>query len=122
MPPAPCPQSFVALGTVCEGGGKDRKRRGEANRSAQPLEGGSRDQLPRVRREPARERGQREEDEAEEQDAAATEQVGETAAEQEEATEGEDVGVDDPGQARLGEVERRADRRQRHVDDRRVED
>ena len=72
--------------------------------------------------EPARQRGEREEDEAEEQDAPAAEQVGETAAEKEEATEGEDVGVDDPGQARLAEVERRADRRQRHVDDRRIED
>jgi hypothetical protein len=49
------------------------------------------------------------------------EEVAEPAAEQEEAAEGKDVGVDDPGQAALAEVERVADRRQGDVDDRGVE-
>ena len=56
------------------------------------------------------------------EDFAPAEQVGRAAAEQEEAAEGEDVGVDDPGQVLLGEVERVADRRQGDVDDRGVED
>ena len=77
---------------------------------------------PGVGREPARQRGEREEDQAEHEDAPAPEQVGQPPAQQQEAAEGEDVGVDDPGQVALGEVERFADRRQRHVDDRGVED
>ena len=52
----------------------------------------------------------------------AAEQVGEPPAEQQEAAEGEHVGVDDPGEVVLGEVEGGADRRQRDVDDRGVED
>src|ERR1700753_1431060 len=44
------------------------------------------------------------------------------ATEEEEAAEGEHVGVDHPRQAALGEVQGVADRRQRHVDDRSVED
>ena len=49
------------------------------------------------------------------------EQVGHAPAQQQEAAEGQHVGVDDPGQVLLGEVEVLADRRQRDVDDRRVE-
>ena len=62
-----------------------------------------------------------EEDEADGEDAAAAEQVGHAPAEQQEAAEDERVGVDDPGQVLLGEVEVAADRRQRDVDDRGVE-
>ena len=54
--------------------------------------------------------------------APAAEEVGEAPAEQQEAAEGERVGVDDPRQVVLVEVERAADRRQRHVHDRGVED
>ena len=56
------------------------------------------------------------------EDAAAAEQVGEPAAEQQEPAEGEHVGVDDPGEVVLGEVECGADRRQGDVHDRGVED
>ena len=72
--------------------------------------------------EAAGERGEREQDQAADEHAPAPEQVGEPAAEQQEAAEGEHVGVDDPGEVVLGEVERVADRRQRDVDDRGVED
>ena len=119
---APDPQRFVALGAVAEGGGDDRERGGGEDRGAEPLDGAGGDQLPGVGRQAAGQRGEREEHQAEHEDAAAAEQVGEPAAEQQEAAEGEHVGVDHPGQAALGEVERFADRRQGDVDDRGVED
>ena len=50
------------------------------------------------------------------------EEVAQPAAEQEEAAEGEQVGVDDPGERRLGEAEILADRRQGDAHDRHVED
>ena len=50
------------------------------------------------------------------------EDVAEPAAEQEETAEGQQVGVHDPGERGLGEAEVLADRRQRHSDDRHVED
>ena len=48
-------------------------------------------------------------------------EVAEAAAQEEEAAAGEQVGVDDPDQRRLAEAEVGADRRQRDVDDRHVE-
>ena len=54
--------------------------------------------------EAAGQRGEREEDQAGHEEAPPAEQVGEPPAEQEEAAEGEDVGVHHPGQAALGEV------------------
>ena len=50
------------------------------------------------------------------------EQVGRTAAEQQQAAERQPVGGDDPLQVRLGEVELLPDSRQRDVDDREVGD
>src|SRR5439155_12129738 len=55
------------------------------------------------------------------EDAAPAEQVGRAAAEQQEAAERDDVGVDDPGEVLLGEVEALPDAGQSDVDDRRVE-
>ena len=72
-------------------------------------------------RPPSEGRG-REEDQAGHEQAPPAEQVGQPAAEQEEAAEGQRVGVDDPGQVVLAEVQRAADRGQRDVDDRGVED
>ena len=72
--------------------------------------------------EAAEERGDAEQDQAGHEHAPPAEQVGEAAAEQQEAAEGQRVGVDDPGQVVLGEVEGAADRRQRDVHDRGVED
>jgi hypothetical protein len=53
---------------------------------------------------------------------AAAEQVGHPAAQEQEATVGEDVAVDHPLQALLAEAEIVLDRRQRDVQDRGVED
>ena len=72
--------------------------------------------------QPARERRDGEDGEAGEEQAAAAEQVAETTGEQQQAAEGDQVGVDDPREARLGEAEVALDRGQRHVHDRRVED
>ena len=73
-------------------------------------------------REAAGQRGGGEEDEAGHEHAPAAEQVGQAPAQQQEAAEGERVGVDDPGEVLLGEVEVAAHRGQGDVDDRRVED
>ena len=62
-----------------------------------------------------------EEDDADHEHAPVAVQVAEPAAEQEEAAAGQQVGVDDPDQRRLGEAEVGADRGQRDVDDRHVE-
>ena len=51
-----------------------------------------------------------------------SEEIAEPPAEQQKAAEGEQIGIDDPGEGRLGEVQVLPDRRQRHVHDRRVED
>src|SRR5439155_3031832 len=56
------------------------------------------------------------------EDALLAEQVRGAPAEEKEAGEGDRVGVDDPGQVLLAEVERRANRRQRDVHDGNVED
>ena len=63
----------------------------------------------------------REQRDAEQEQLAVAVQVAEPAAEQQEAAEGEHVGVDHPDQRGLGELQVRADRRQRHVHDRGVE-
>jgi hypothetical protein len=57
------------------------------------------------RRECARERGAGEHREPEHQDASAAEQVGGTAAEEQEAAERQPIRSDDPPQVRLAEVE-----------------
>ncbi len=118
----PDPERLVALGAVAEDRGDDRERGGGDDRGAEALGGAGGDQLPLGRREAGRQRGDGDQQQAGHEDPAAAEQVGGTAPEQEEAAEGEHVGVDDPGQVLLGEVERVADRGQGDVDDRGVED
>ena len=54
---------------------------------------------------PAGERGGGEEGESGEEDAPAAEEVAEPAGQQQQAAEGDQVGVDDPGEARLREAE-----------------
>ena len=92
----PGPERLVALGTLPEGDGDDRERRRRDDRGAEPLDGAGDDELDVVLGEAAGQRGEREEDQAGHEDAAAAEQVGEPAAEQQEAAEREHVGVDDP--------------------------
>jgi hypothetical protein len=119
-PPEPAERA-VALRALGEGRGQDGERGGRQDRRAEALEGARRDQLALGGRQAAEQRREREQDEADGEDAAAAEQVGHATAEQQEAAEDERVGVDDPGQVLLGEIEVAADRRQRHVDDRGVE-
>ena len=119
---APDSQGLVALGAVAEGGGDDRQCRGREDRRAQALNRAGHDQLALGLGQAPGQRGEREEDQAADEDAAPAEQVSHPPAEQQEAAEGEDVGVDHPLQVALGEVERLADRRQGDVDDRGVED
>ena len=95
---------------------------GETSAAPRPCTRAGDDQPDLALGEAAGQRGEREEDEAGDEQAAAAEQVGEAAAEQQEAAEDQGVGVDDPREVVLGEVEVLADRRQRDVDDRRVED
>jgi hypothetical protein len=70
---------------------------------------------------PAQDRGGREERDAREEHALAAEQVAEPAREQQQAAEGDQERVDDPGQPGLGEVELALDRGQGDVHDRGVE-
>ena len=72
-------------------------------------------------RETARQRGDREQADAGEEDAAAAEEVAEPAAQEQEAAEEQGVGVDHPLEVRRVEAEVGADRGQRDVHDRRVQ-
>jgi hypothetical protein len=63
----------------------------------------------------------REQRDARDEDPASSEQVAHPPAEQQQAAEGERVGVDDPLQVRTGEVQRVLNMRQCDVDDGRVE-
>jgi hypothetical protein len=117
----PGPERLVALGAVAEGVHDDRQRGGGDDRRAQALGGAGGDQLALVRGESGQQRGERDDSEAGEEDPPATQQVGHAAAEEQEAAEGQHVGVDDPGEVLLGEVQPLADRGQGDVHDRRVE-
>jgi hypothetical protein len=66
--------------------------------------------------------GEREDRHADEEDPAPADQVAKPAAEQEEAPEGDEIGVEHPGQRGLAEVQVTLDRRQRDGDDRAVHD
>ena len=70
----------------------------------------------------ADQRGGGEDRQAGEEDAALADQVADPAGQQQQAAEGDHVGVDDPGEVALGEAEVVLDRGQGDVDDRRVED
>ena len=76
---------------------------------------------PWVAANPAAERSDPDDDQAGHEDAAPAEQVGSPSAEQQEAAEGDHVGVHDPGQVGLREVQALADARQGDVDDGRIE-
>ena len=80
------------------------------------------DEQPLRGRQAARERRDREQRDSAQEQPARAEQVGEPPAEQQEAAEGQEVGVHDPRERRLREAEVVPDRRQRDVHDRRVED
>ena len=74
------------------------------------------------RRQAAQGRGDGEEPDPDQEQPPVAEQVAEPPAEQEEAAERDEVRVHDPRERLVGEAEVLADRRQRHADDRHVED
>lgn len=89
---------------LCPFGGLGEQRHHQRERdcgddcAADPLHRArSHEELPRAR-QPAAERRQREECDAEEKEAPVSEQVAEPPAEQEGAAEGEEIGVHDPGE------------------------
>ena len=71
---------------------------------------------------PHSDRGDGEEPDPDQEQPPVAEEVAEPPAEQEEAAERDEVRVHDPRERLLGEAEVLADRRQRHADDRHVED
>ena len=118
---APDPERAVALGALGERRRDDRQRRRRDDRGAEALNRARRDQPSFRLRDPAGERRQREQRQAEHEHPPAPEQVGEPAAEQQEPAERECVGVDDPREVGAREVESAPDRRQRDVHDRGVD-
>jgi hypothetical protein len=81
------------------------------HRAADALDEAGRDERLLAPGDAAQQRREREDAEAGHEDALAPEQVAEAPGEQEQAAEGDEVGVDDPGKARLGEAEVVLDRR-----------
>ncbi len=108
------PVAFPALREV----GRDQRQSGRRDdRTAHALQG-ARGQQPGLGvGETAEQRGDREQDDPGDEDPLAAEDVAGPAAEQQQAAEGQRVGVDDPLQAGAGEAERGLDVRQRDVDD-----
>ena len=82
----------------------------------------ARDQHDLALGEPAGGRGGDEDRQADDEDPPLSDQVAEPSGEQQQAAEGDQVGVDDPGEVRLREAEIVLDRGQGDVHDRLVED
>ena len=95
---------------------------GRGQRAADALREAGADQHRLALGEPAQQRGDREDGQADHEDPPAPDEVAEPTGEQEQAAEADQIGVDDPGEARLREAEIALDRRQRDVDDRHIED
>jgi hypothetical protein len=119
---SPQPERAVARGALVVHVGQDRERRRRHDGAAEALRGARRHEHDRVLGQPAGQRGQPEEREAGAEDLAAPEQVGGTPAEQEEARAAQRVRAHHPLQPGRREAEVGADRRQRDVDHRHVED
>ena len=103
---APDAERAVALGALGEGGGDDRQRGRGDDRGAEALHRARGDQPRLGLREAAGKRGEREQHQADHEHPPAPQQVGEAAAQQQEAAERERVGVDDPREVVAGEVQR----------------
>ena len=83
----------------------ERQRDRRDDRAAEPLHGARDDQHRLRRREPAGERRQREQRDADHQHGPAADDVRVTAGQQHAAAEGQQVGVDEPGQVGLRKPE-----------------
>ena len=103
-------------------GDDDREDHRDRQRTTDALDEAGGDQEGLAAGEAADGGGEREEEDAAEEDPLASDEVTEPSGHQQEAAEGDQVGVDHPGEARLREVEVVLDRRQGDVHDGRVED
>ena len=90
----------VALAALGEGGDEERERGRREQRSAEALEGAERDQRASDQASPQSSELAAKTSEADDEEAAAPDEVGEPAAEQERTAEEDGVGRDDPLQAR----------------------
>ena len=108
----------VAIGALVERRRQDRQRGRRHHRRADPLEQASGDEHPLAARQARRERARAEHDQAGEEDPPSPEQVGESAAEQQQPPVGQQIAARDPLQVLLREVKRALDRRERDVRDR----
>ena len=106
---------------IGERGGQDGQGRRGEDRGERTLQGAGADEELEALRRAAEGGGDGEADEADEEHAAATEHVGEPAAEQQQAAEGEGVGGDHPLAVVVAEPEVRLGGGQRDVHDGRVE-
>ena len=101
--------------------GEQAHDQGECDRgyrsAAQALDGAADDEEERVRGESAGDAGGGERDDTSQEDAFVAEEVSQPSREQQEAAEGQHVGVDHPGQRGLGEPQVGLDGRQRDVHD-----
>jgi hypothetical protein len=95
---------------------------GRGERAADPLHEAGADQHLLALRGGAGQGGGGEDGEAGKEDAALADEVADPPGQEQQAAEGDHVGVDDPGQLALAEAEVVLDRRQGDVDDGRVED
>src|SRR5207302_6680587 len=110
-----------ALGRLGEQAHHQRQGHSGRDRTAKPLHRARGDQEPLRGREAARERREREDADARDEQAPVAEEVTEPPSEQQEAAVGQEIAVDDPGERRLGEPEVGPDRRERDADDGDVE-
>ncbi len=117
----PHPDGPSALALVRVGVGDDRERPGEHEGGAEPLNDPARDQHRRRTRRATAQRGDAEHGEAGEHDALVAVQVTDGPSGEHETGQREGVAVDDPLQPADPGVQAAADRRERHVDDRHVE-
>ena len=111
----------VARRPLREGGGDQGQRGRGDDRGADALHRAGGEQPGLRGGEPAEQRGQREQDHPGDEHPPASEDVAGPAAEQQQAAEGQGVGVDHPLQAGAGEPERALDVGQRDVHDRGVQ-
>jgi hypothetical protein len=102
--------------------GQDGQHDSGGERTAEALHEAGGDEQRAAPRQAAQRRGSGEDQQPGEQDGATPHEVTEAPRHQEEAAEGDQVGVDYPGQGRLAEVKVLLDRRERDVHNRRVED
>ena len=116
------PHRLGALGCLGEERDHQRERDGGHECAAEALHGAhGHEQLLR-RGEAAAERGAGEDPDPDQEELPVAEEVAEASTEEEESAEGQEVRVDHPRERRLREPEVVADRRQRDVHDRPVED